>query len=54
MKLMKAAESYFIQHNISEIDVVTQKFNIPACRFYEKNGYSIKNIEYVFHLWLNK
>lgn len=36
-----------------EIRVTTQKRNTNACHFYKKNGFTIQNIRYVYHLWLN-
>lgn len=37
---------------LSEMRVITQKRNESACQFYQKNGFSIQNIRYVYHLWL--
>lgn len=28
------------------------KNNINACRFYEKNGFEVKNVTNVYHLWI--
>lgn len=51
-KLIDAAETYFFACNYSEIQVVTQRNNMPACTLYEKVGFTIDKIEYVYHVWL--
>ena len=38
--------------NINQIQVVTQKANIPACAFYNKMGFKIELIENIYHFWL--
>ena len=52
--LMKSAEKWALERQINTIQVVTQIVNVPACLFYKKNKYKIKNIEYIYHFWLNK
>lgn len=37
----------------TELQVVTQRDNEPACRFYEKCGFALAHEEYVYHLWLD-
>lgn len=34
------------------IEVTTQKKNTIACRFYEKNGFTFKSQQNVYHFWL--
>ncbi len=51
-KLIQATEHYCLTQNIHILSVVTQKDNIPACKLYEKNGFKIKSLEYVYHIWL--
>lgn len=36
----------------TKIEVVTQKKNTIACSFYEKNGFSLKRQENIYHFWL--
>jgi dTDP-4-amino-4,6-dideoxy-D-galactose acyltransferase len=50
--LLTATDHWYMNHGISEAEVVTQKENTIACSFYEKNGYQIHKIEYIYHLWL--
>ena len=51
-KLLKATEIGAFKKNCRILYVNTQKKNISACNFYEKNGYSIADVEYVYHFWL--
>ena len=52
-KLIHAALSYFKDKKSEEVEVVTQKANIAACRFYESCGFGIKNIVNIYHLWMS-
>jgi dTDP-4-amino-4,6-dideoxy-D-galactose acyltransferase len=51
-KLIGRGLLYFKENNITETDVVTQKANSIACRFYESCGFRIKNIVNIYHLWI--
>lgn len=51
-KLIGAVVQYFYDHKITTIDVVTQKSNYAACRFYESCGFKIKSIVNIYHLWI--
>ncbi|MDQ7075203.1 MAG: GNAT family N-acetyltransferase [Gammaproteobacteria bacterium] len=51
-KLVRSAQSWFIQHRYKFGQVVTQGTNIPACNLYKKCGYSIQKEEYFYHFWL--
>lgn len=50
--------SKLIQHFLSQlkvgssVEVSTQAINTIACRFYEKNGFQIKHVTNIYHLWL--
>lgn len=50
--LMEAAEHVAFREGFREIQVVTQRFNTPACRLYEKSGYKVIKEEYFYHFWL--
>ena len=52
--LMRDAEKAFIKHGYAEVQVVTQKRNVVACRLYESFGYRVEKIENVYHFWLNE
>ncbi len=51
-KLIRAALAYFKDHKITTVEVVTQKANYAACRFYESCGFKIKSIVNIYHLWI--
>lgn len=51
--LIKSFE-YFSNHNVLNINVVTQSINIPACKFYEKHGFQVCKSEYIHHLWVKE
>lgn len=38
---------------VTDIEVMTQGVNVTACRFYEKNGYTIADKKYIYHVWNN-
>lgn len=50
--LLNKAKSFFHGQGIFYIRVVTQKNNVPACKFYEKNGFTVEKIKNVYHFWL--
>jgi dTDP-4-amino-4,6-dideoxy-D-galactose acyltransferase len=52
-KLIHGALSYFKDKGSEEVDVVTQKANITACRFYESCGFEIKSTVNIYHLWIS-
>ncbi len=49
-KLISAAENFVLSKNLSEMEVATQYGNSQACRFYEKNGYSVRIIFNYYHI----
>lgn len=49
-KLISAAEYYAATEGKPVMEVATQYSNSPACRFYEKNGYSVKIILNYYHI----
>ncbi len=50
--LMQAAENWAsITMKSNHIQVVTQGANEGACRFYERNGYTVDTVSYVYHWW---
>ena len=52
-KLISAAEDCIVSHNLNIMEVATQFNNETACRFYEKNGYRIKEVLNYYHIWKN-
>lgn len=51
-ELIGKAIKHYQEKGVFKLDVVTQKANWLACRFYEKNGFSISNVKNIYHLWL--
>lgn len=50
-KLINAVLQWLKNQKIWEINVVTQKKNMEACKLYEKNGFRISNQQNIYHLW---
>jgi dTDP-4-amino-4,6-dideoxy-D-galactose acyltransferase len=50
--LIREAIRWFAAHGYREATVVTQGFNGPACRLYEKCGFTVASSEAYFHFWL--
>lgn len=50
--LIREAIRWFAAHGYREATVVTQGFNAPACRLYEKCGFTVASSEAYFHFWL--
>ncbi|MGK0387048.1 MAG: dTDP-4-amino-4,6-dideoxy-D-galactose acyltransferase [Patiriisocius sp.] len=50
-QLIERALLSAIQHGYDEVQVVTQKENIPAIKLYEKCGFKQSELTYVYHYW---
>lgn len=51
-KLLDKANYYFFKYNCKDVLVVTQLRNKQACNFYLKNGFSVKEIINIYHIWI--
>ncbi len=51
-KLVNAVMLYFQKTGVTDLEVVTQKANNIACRFYESCGFDIKKIVNIYHIWI--
>lgn len=51
-KLMSTLDGYLFERGVKTLEVPTQKANLDACRWYEKNGFSIKSVTSIYHWWL--
>lgn len=51
-KLLASSFAYFKNNNIALVEVVTQRANQIACRFYESCGFKVSRIVNVYHLWI--
>ena len=49
--LIKYCEYFTFEKGKNHIEVVTQGHNIPAIKFYKKNGFKINKIKYIHHYW---
>jgi dTDP-4-amino-4,6-dideoxy-D-galactose acyltransferase len=50
-KLLAAADYYAHQAGCQSIEVPTQYDNEPAMRLYQKHGYHIQTITFIYHFW---
>ncbi|TPG72252.1 GNAT family N-acetyltransferase [Hymenobacter nivis] len=50
--LVAAAVAQASDWGYQELQVVTQRDNEPACRFYEKCGFALAHEEHIYHWWL--
>lgn len=51
-KIMSTLDGYLFEHGIKTLEVPTQKANTDACRWYEKNGFTIQSRTQIYHWWL--
>jgi dTDP-4-amino-4,6-dideoxy-D-galactose acyltransferase len=49
--LVLAAQQWFVTNGFKYGTVVTQSDNKNACHLYEKSGYCLSSLTYVYHLW---
>jgi dTDP-4-amino-4,6-dideoxy-D-galactose acyltransferase len=49
--LVQAAHHWMYQRDASEMNVITQRANAPACRLYERTGYTLASVQYYYHFW---
>jgi len=51
--LLDSANELSSNNDCNKIFVSTQKNNISACKFYEKNGFKEFETKYIYHWWVN-
>lgn len=51
-KIMSTLDGYLFEKGVKMLEVPTQKANSDACRWYEKNGFTIQSIIPIYHWWL--
>lgn len=51
-QLVQAAQMEFIRQGYATAQVVTQLQDVPACKLYEKCGYTIEKIDNYYHFWI--
>ena len=52
--LVQGVINYSIRNGYSSLQVVTQKMNESACRFYERCGFTAEQVVNVYHYWNKK
>lgn len=50
-RLIAAAQTEALTRGFTQLQVVTQGQNMPACRLYESAGFALEQETLVFHLW---
>jgi dTDP-4-amino-4,6-dideoxy-D-galactose acyltransferase len=50
--LVSAAQHWARERGNARIRVVTQTANVEACRLYQRSGFTIDAVEFVYHFWL--
>jgi dTDP-4-amino-4,6-dideoxy-D-galactose acyltransferase len=50
--LMRTAHRWMRSRGAREARVVTQLANTPACKLYERAGYSLIKLQHYYHFWL--
>ena len=51
-KIMSTLDGYLFKLGVKTLEVPTQKANTNACRWYEKNGFRVQSITFIYHWWL--
>lgn len=51
MSLVWAAQKWTLVKGLPAAQVVTQVDNVAACRFYEKCGFHMDQVEHIYHFW---
>ena len=51
-KIMSTLDGYLYGLGVKMLEVPTQKANKDACRWYEKNGFSVQSRTQIYHWWL--
>lgn len=52
-KIMSTLDGYLYDQGVKRLEVSTQKTNTFACKWYEKNGFTIQSRTKIYHWWLN-
>jgi len=51
-KIMSTLDGYLFNLGVKTLEVPTQKANTDACRWYEKNGFTVQSKTQIYHWWL--
>ena len=50
--LIKTLHEWMLSNGINISEVVTQKDNVQACKFYERSGYLLASLQHYYHFWV--
>ena len=50
--LIKTLHEWLFSNGINISEVVTQKDNVQACKFYERSGYLLTSLQHYYHFWI--
>ncbi|WP_080055452.1 GNAT family N-acetyltransferase [Spirosoma aerolatum] len=53
-KLLDTVSLFAFNNNYTTVSVATQSKNYSACKFYEKNGFHVKQVISIYHYWSDK
>jgi dTDP-4-amino-4,6-dideoxy-D-galactose acyltransferase len=51
--LIQAVHSWMVSNDVNISEVVTQRDNIQACKFYERSGYIPASLQHYYHFWVH-
>lgn len=52
--LIKRLHEWLLSNGIIISEVITQKDNVQACKFYERSGYLPASLQHYYHFWVQK
>jgi len=50
--LITTLHEWMLSNDINISEVVTQKNNVQACKFYERSGYLLASLQHYYHFWV--
>jgi dTDP-4-amino-4,6-dideoxy-D-galactose acyltransferase len=51
-KLLGKTKEFCAKNQVKHLFVATQKANVVACNFYQKNGFALSQSQLIYHVWL--
>lgn len=52
--LIKRLHEWLLSNGINISEVITQKDNVQACKFYESSGYLPASLQHYYHFWVQQ
>jgi dTDP-4-amino-4,6-dideoxy-D-galactose acyltransferase len=50
--LVKTIHKWMVSNGLNISEVVTQRDNVQACKFYERSGYQLTSLRHFYHFWV--